>query len=106
MKTYHEILQEIENLKAQAATARAAEISEGVAHIKAIMAEKGVTCADICRVNAGAGAGPRRSALAGSHVSIKYRDPATGATWTGRGKRPRWLAAKIEAGASVDSFKV
>jgi DNA-binding protein H-NS len=21
----------------------------------------------------------------------KYRDPATGATWSGRGKAPRWL---------------
>jgi len=24
-------------------------------------------------------------------VEPKYRDPATGATWTGRGKAPRWL---------------
>lgn len=24
----------------------------------------------------------------------KYRDPATGATWTGRGKPPRWIEGK------------
>jgi DNA-binding protein H-NS len=24
-------------------------------------------------------------------VPAKYRDPATGATWTGRGKEPAWI---------------
>ncbi|WP_457844072.1 H-NS family nucleoid-associated regulatory protein [Staphylococcus aureus] len=24
----------------------------------------------------------------------KYRDPATGATWTGRGKPPNWIVGK------------
>ncbi|WP_373785874.1 H-NS family nucleoid-associated regulatory protein, partial [Delftia acidovorans] len=24
----------------------------------------------------------------------KYRDPASGATWTGRGKPPRWIEGK------------
>ncbi|WP_419465612.1 H-NS family nucleoid-associated regulatory protein [Burkholderia diffusa] len=24
-------------------------------------------------------------------VAAKYRDPKTGATWTGRGRTPRWL---------------
>ena len=27
-------------------------------------------------------------------VEPKYRDPETGATWTGRGKAPKWLAGK------------
>ena len=27
-------------------------------------------------------------------VAPKYRDPATGDTWTGRGKAPRWIAGK------------
>jgi len=25
-------------------------------------------------------------------VAAKYRDPASGATWSGRGKPPRWIA--------------
>ncbi|MGP8437765.1 H-NS histone family protein [Paraburkholderia fungorum] len=29
-------------------------------------------------------------------VEPKYRDPATGATWTGRGKAPRWLGSNKE----------
>lgn len=30
-------------------------------------------------------------AQAGRKVSAKYRDPATGAEWTGRGKAPTWI---------------
>jgi DNA-binding protein H-NS len=30
-------------------------------------------------------------------VEPKYRDPATGATWTGRGKAPRWLGSNRDA---------
>jgi DNA-binding protein H-NS len=26
-----------------------------------------------------------------SKVAAKYRDPATGQTWTGRGKAPKWI---------------
>lgn len=38
---------------------------------------------------------------AGRKVEPKYRDPATGNTWTGRGKPPRWLAGKDR-----DAFKI
>ncbi|WP_425102650.1 H-NS family nucleoid-associated regulatory protein [Burkholderia ambifaria] len=30
----------------------------------------------------------------GSAVIPRYRDPASGATWTGRGRRPRWFDAQ------------
>ena len=30
-------------------------------------------------------------------VAPKYRDPATGSTWTGRGKAPTWIADKDRA---------
>ena len=31
----------------------------------------------------------------------KYRDPATGATWTGRGREPKWIEGKDRAGYLV-----
>jgi len=34
---------------------------------------------------------PRPSALTGVKVAPKYRDPATGKTWTGRGMQPAWV---------------
>lgn len=40
-------------------------------------------------------------------VPPKYRNPAnTKQTWTGRGKRPRWLAELVSAGKKVDDFLI
>lgn len=36
----------------------------------------------------------------------KYRDPATGKTWAGTGRQPRWVAAAIENGASLEDFRI
>lgn len=41
-----------------------------------------------------------------SVVAPKYRDAASGATWTGRGKQPRWLAAAIKSGKKLDDFRI
>jgi DNA-binding protein H-NS len=34
------------------------------------------------------------SKLKGRRVAPKYRDPKTGATWSGRGARAKWLVGK------------
>lgn len=39
-------------------------------------------------------------------VAPKYRDPDTGATWTGRGKVPVWMSEKISAGATKEQFAI
>jgi DNA-binding protein H-NS len=39
-------------------------------------------------------------------VAPKYRDPETGATWAGRGLKPRWLTAAIKSGKSLESFAI
>ena len=41
-----------------------------------------------------------------SVVAPKYRDSATGTTWTGRGKQPKWLAAAIKSGKKLEDFKI
>ena len=33
----------------------------------------------------------------GGKVAAKYRDPATGQSWTGRGKAPKWIDGKDRA---------
>jgi DNA-binding protein H-NS len=47
----------------------------------------------------------RESALKGRAVPPKYRGP-NGETWAGRGAMPRWLAALIKEGHSVDEFLI
>jgi len=34
-------------------------------------------------------------------AQVKYRDPETGATWSGRGRAPRWLEGKDRAAYAV-----
>jgi DNA-binding protein H-NS len=54
--------------------------------------------------NSGAlGERPRRRYPA---VLPKYRNPQTSETWSGRGKRPRWLVAAIKSGRKMEEFRV
>jgi DNA-binding protein H-NS len=40
-------------------------------------------------------------------VFPKYRNPAEPAeTWAGRGKQPRWLAAQLQSGKTLDDFRI
>ena len=40
-------------------------------------------------------------------VFPKYRNPQTPSeTWSGRGKRPRWLVAAMETGRKIDDFRI
>lgn len=43
----------------------------------------------------------------GSKVPAKYRNPHNPQqTWTGRGVKPRWLAALVNEGRNVDDFLI
>lgn len=49
-------------------------------------------------------AGPKTETTPGD---IAYRDPNNPSnTWTGKGRKPRWLKEREDAGASLDEFKV
>jgi DNA-binding protein H-NS len=50
--------------------------------------------------------GRRVNAVRGRKVPPKYRDPATGETWAGRGARPRWLVARLKAGKKLQNFLI
>ena len=39
-------------------------------------------------------------------VAPKYQDPASGKTWTGRGKTPAWLATQLSAGRSKQDYLI
>lgn len=43
----------------------------------------------------------------GKSVAIKYQNPDNRAeTWTGRGRKPNWLVAKLNKGAKIQDFAV
>jgi DNA-binding protein H-NS len=40
-------------------------------------------------------------------VSPKFRNPdQSSETWSGRGKRPRWLDAQLRSGKRIDDFRI
>lgn len=48
-----------------------------------------------------------RSATKGKTVAPKYINPENSAeTWTGRGRKPKWLVAKLAKGANMDEFAI
>jgi DNA-binding protein H-NS len=50
--------------------------------------------------------GRARSTLKGTKVAPKYRNPATGETWAGRGATPRWLQALLQRGRKLAGFAI
>ena len=39
-------------------------------------------------------------------VAVKYRDPKSGGTWSGRGRMASWLAEKVKAGEKIEKYLV
>jgi DNA-binding protein H-NS len=89
-------------LEKQIAEFQKAQRGEAVAKVRALMAEYGLTLADIGSKPApvAAPAAPKVSAK----VAPKYRNPATGDTWSGRGLKPKWLSAALADGKTLADF--
>ena len=48
-----------------------------------------------------------RASLKGRTVAPKYVNPDNRAeTWTGRGRKPKWLVAKLASGAKIEEFAI
>ncbi|MBY8966153.1 H-NS histone family protein [Algiphilus sp. NNCM1] len=101
MSKYKELLDQIESLKAQAEEERQREISNVVADIKQKMAQYGITPADL-----GFSGGKASKSNSKGVVAPKYRDPATGKTWTGRGRAPGWIKEAEERGVKRETFLI
>lgn len=86
MATYLELKAQAEALAQQAEEARTAELESIIATIREQITEYGITPDQLFRRRRAPASGTR------APVAPKYRDPKTGATWSGRGKAPHWIA--------------
>ena len=96
-----ELLAQRAALEKQIADAQREQRSEAIGTIKSLMAEYGLTLADIG--SRAASAPSRRST---GKVAAKYVNKATGESWSGRGLKPNWLKAAIASGRSLSDFAV
>lgn len=99
MTSIQDLLAQKAALEKQIAEAQRSAKADAIAKVKALMAEYGLSAADL---SGKAAAAPK--AEGGKKVAAKYRDPASGQTWTGRGLKPKWLQAALGTGKTLDDF--
>jgi DNA-binding protein H-NS len=85
---YRALLAQREALEKQIEELRNAERGDAIEWIREQMALFDVKPEDL---EPRSSRGPRKQS---APVAAKYRDPASGATWSGRGKPPRWIAGQ------------
>jgi len=103
------IQREIARLKKRADVLQEKRQAPVISKLVRTMREFGITPDDIAvafgkKTRAKAATGKATSAK--RPATPKYRDPATGNTWTGRGKPPRWIAEAEQTGTSRDQFLI
>ena len=103
MTTYAELQEKIAELQSQAEELRKRELAEIIADVKQKVAAYGLSAADLGFQSSRESAAPQKTKTA---LKAKYRDPATGETWVGRGATPKWMRAYIEAGRNKDEFLI
>lgn len=102
MQSIEDLIRQKEALEKQIQEAQRAARSDAIAKVKELMATHGLTIADL------AGKGAIKLATTteapAKKVAAKYRNPATGESWTGRGLKPKWLAQALADGKSLEEF--
>ena len=101
MATLQELLSQKEALEREIELTKKRDRAEAIAKVRALMSEYGLTLADL-----GGKTAPAPRGASGAKVAAKYRDAATGQSWSGRGLQPNWLKAALAAGRSLDDLKV
>jgi len=88
------------DVKAAIASYEGREKRKALAEVEALMRERGLSPADLAELT-GKRSGKKSAGAA------KYANPADpGQTWTGRGRRPAWVAAHLAAGGSMGSLAI
>jgi DNA-binding protein H-NS len=96
MSTLQDLIAQKAALEQQIAEVRQSELAAAISQVRALVSEHGLTIADVFP-SGKAKPAPKKT----SKVAPKYRDPATGNTWSGRGLPPKWLQGKNKADFAI-----
>lgn len=89
-KSVEELRAERQKLDDEIKQRQDAEKASVIAQIKTVAENYGVTPDELVEAMGGL-----RSKRKGVKAKPKYRDPATGAIWSGRGKEPAWIKGQV-----------
>ena len=95
MTSLQELLNQQRMLAQQIEDVRRSELAEVIARIRAQVQQYTLSVSDVFPN------GGRHRGKSLGKVAIKYRDPSSGKTWTGRGKAPKWIEGKDRAAFMV-----
>jgi DNA-binding protein H-NS len=99
MASLSELLAQKAAIEKQIADTQREERGAAIAKVKSLMAEYGLSLADL-----GTRAMPAPARAESKKVAAKYRNAATGDTWSGRGLKPNWLKAALASGRNLADF--
>lgn len=91
-KSYRELLAEQQELNARIEAAKQKEREQAIAAIRNLMAQFDISAGELAT---------KHGAMKRGQAPAKYRDPVTGATWSGKGRVPHWIA-----GNNRDAFLI
>lgn len=101
MASLKELIAQKEALEQEIERTRQKDRSDAIAKVRALMDEYGLTNSDLA---ARSSVKPRGGK--GKKVAAKYRNAASGETWSGRGLQPKWLKAALASGRKLSDFAV
>lgn len=91
-QTYKELLAQRDKLELEIARVCAEERNAVIDEIKQKMADYQIPVSDLA---------PKSGAKRRGDGQPKYQDPVIGATWTGRGREPRWIAGQDRSAFAI-----
>jgi len=99
MASLQDLLDRKAALEKEIESTRRQQKADAISKVRALMSEYGLTAADLSAKSTAKSKGGK-----GSKVAVKYRNKATGDTWSGRGLQPKWLKAALAAGRKIEDF--
>jgi DNA-binding protein H-NS len=104
MANIQDLLKQREELERQIKQLQENSRAEAINTIKELMAQNNLTIEDLS--TSGRGGKKGESGGKTGTVAPKYRDPASGKTWTGRGLKPKWVSEALESGKTLDDLAI
>lgn len=101
MASLQELIAQKEALEREIERTRNEDRTDAIAKVRAMMEQYGLTLSDLS-----SRPGPKTRSTPTKKVAAKYRNSATGDSWSGRGLQPKWLKAALASGRKLADFAV
>lgn len=104
MATLKELIEQKEALERQIEEAKKTNREEGLTKLREVMEQYGLTADDLNDSPREARKSTKGKSI--GKVAAKYKNAETGDTWSGRGLKPKWLKAALDAGKKIEDFAI